>query len=119
MKPFDLKKALAGEPFMTRTGIKITEFYYFKDYKKQCKLWCVINGDLRSYHDNGIYFNINESQSDLVMIEPEQWVNVYWFSPNNNWCKGPFPSEEIAKENSLYHANYQATIKLKDSTKEN
>jgi hypothetical protein len=119
MKPFDLEKALAGEPVVTKNGQSVSQLTLFSLTKDDYCIYGVIEGRIQRWVRSGQYdVNVENHDLDLFMVQPEQWVNVYWISRNNNWCNGPYPTEEIAKQNSLHHPNYQATIKLKDSTKE-
>lgn len=118
MKPFDLEKALAGEPVVTQSGKNVTQLTQFSLVNTEYSLYGVIDGKVHRWLRSGEWdFDNKNHDLDLFMDEPERWVNVYWDSRNANWCVGPFPSEEIAKENCLHHPHYQATIKLKDSTK--
>jgi hypothetical protein len=118
MKPFDLQKALAGEPVVTRSGQPVTQLTKFSFIKVEYSVYGVIDGKIHRWVRSGQYdLDVENNDLDLFMAEPEKWVNVYW-SINANWLGGPYPSEEIAKQNITDKTEYQATIKLKDSTKE-
>jgi hypothetical protein len=106
MKPFDLQKALAGEPVVTREGKKVSEFYQFKTIDSQFDLFGIINGVLHGFDKYGRYMAIEQSEYDLFMEEPERWVNVYW--------SGVYQTEADAKANmSIGSKIYQTTIKIK------
>jgi hypothetical protein len=114
MKPFDLEKALAGEPVVTREGKKVSEFYQFKTIDSQFDLFGIINGVLHGFDKYGRYMAIEQSEYDLFMEEPERWANIYWDDISLKAYIGDiiYSTEEEAKENGK-GANYRTTIKLK------
>jgi hypothetical protein len=116
MKPFDLEKALAGEPVVTRDGQKIIEIHYFKYVKTKFPLVVHIenNSSVDHYTIKGKWTDdfVNE-ELDLFMDELEKWVNVYHSKVREEaWCSRFYQSENEAKEN-IIDGNYQTTIKLK------
>jgi hypothetical protein len=107
MKPFDLQKALAGEPVVTKQGDKIIQLHYFPNLGSEFKV--IVHKEhsflVDTYKIDGSYGD-KESELDLIMSEPEQWVNVYW--------SGVYQSEADAKSNmSIGSKIYQTTIKIK------
>lgn len=81
MKPFDLEKALAGEPVVTRDGRPVKIAGYNPDADDYAKIVGWVDGDTKSWDSNGEYF-IAKSNTDLFMAEKpkvkkEGWVNVY------------------------------------------
>lgn len=106
MKPFNLEKALAGEPVVTRDGRKITDLHFFHTLTRDCKLYGVINNSLNAWTSEGRWLSTGQEQpEDLFMEEPEKWVNVYY--------SGVYKSESDAKANiSVGSKIYKNTIKL-------
>jgi hypothetical protein len=121
MKPFDLEKALAGEPVVTRDGQAVTQLTKF-DCDSEYPLCAVIDGVLITYTINGSYYTINGSYKegeqhdlDLFMAEPERWANVYWDEEKNYGFISSviYSSEAEARANIHDFQHYQTTIKLK------
>ena len=114
MKAFDLEKALAGEPVVTRDGRAVTQLHCFdvaNDYLYP--LYGVINGAIVQFRIHG-KSEVAENPYDLFMAEPERWVNVYFNNQIGNACCGIiYPSEAKAKDNISSSQYYQTTIKLK------
>jgi hypothetical protein len=79
MKTFDLTKALAGEPVVTRDGEKVTEIYYFQTSNEGRKLVSVIGGKTYSHFEDGTISKFNEVNYDLFMAPKVKtfYVNVY------------------------------------------
>ena len=122
MKPFNLEKALAGEPVVTRDGNPVTQLIKFEAIVEDgYLLYGVVNNKIRNFLESGKYDKTFESHSlDLFMAEPERWVNVYFNERINKFWKSTFyNSEKFAKEVADGNAYYQATIKIKDSKDEN
>ena len=81
MKPFDLEKALAGEPVVTRDGYRVTDIHLFSGAITNWKVIAHIenNSSVYSFTIDGKYSdNDAGSDYDLFMYEPERWVNIYW-----------------------------------------
>lgn len=115
-KPFDLNKALAGEPVVTRDGREVRELHRFKTANRGYELVGLVDGNLRSWFKSGAFTHDGISQEDLFMKAPllEIWVNIYQ-EGDSIWVGTPFPSEEAAnsaKGNSTYTMFYIKTIKI-------
>jgi hypothetical protein len=92
MKPFDLEKALAGEPVVTRTGMVVKELIRFKTLN-DWSVFAVVGNCVIQCNDNGQYSDCEHNSLDLFMAEKpkvkkEGWVNVY--SAGN--MKNEFPA---------------------------
>lgn len=114
MKPFDLEKALAGEPVVTIDGKKIMQLHYFPNIKSIFKVMAHIeNGfGVDTFTIDGKYSD-DESIMDLFMAEPERWVNVYYSKAQDNvWASQFYESESEAKEHIISTSSYQTTIKI-------
>jgi hypothetical protein len=103
MKPFNLDKALAGEPVVTRDGRKVLDLYHFKDVKTKFSLVVFISGNssVDHYTIHGTWTEDFENQElDLFMFEPETWINVYYSKVQDKiWNSVKYNSEKEAKEN--------------------
>ncbi|MCE5180581.1 MAG: hypothetical protein LLG15_02150 [Betaproteobacteria bacterium] len=53
MKPFNLEKALAGEPVVTRDGIPVTDFHYFEREKSVFKVCALVDGIVERFTADG------------------------------------------------------------------
>jgi hypothetical protein len=65
-KPFDLERALAGDPVVTRYGEPVTQITKFDIYGTHV-LRGVLEGQLVSWCDNGRYYSSGEGHCDLFM----------------------------------------------------
>jgi hypothetical protein len=79
MKPFDLQKALAGEPVVTYQGLEVTEIVYFKTCATPHQVQYVAGGfiysvDIQGKSQKGLTY------TNLFMKESEMFVNVYLLS---------------------------------------
>jgi hypothetical protein len=77
-KPFDLERALAGDPVVTRHGKSVTQLKKF-DIRGRCVLLGVFDGQLASWLENGCYYSSGEWPYDLFMAPKKRtvWVNLY------------------------------------------
>jgi len=117
MKPFNLEKALAGEPVVTRDGRKIIDLYHFKDVKTKFSLVVLIenNSSVDHYTTKGTWTEDFENQElDLFMAEPETWINVYYSKVQDKiWNSVKYNSEEEAKENIVTTmSSYLTTVQI-------
>ena len=79
MKPFDLKKALAGAQVVTRNGQTVSELHHFKTIDGEYKLGVVLAGDLINCTESGKYLIGRDNDYDLFMgqVKRSGWVNIY------------------------------------------
>jgi len=123
MKPFDLEKALAGEPVVTRDGRKVTQLHMFNcDECLIYPLYGVVFENLEKWKRDGKYNIREESQNDLFMAEKEMccWVNVYQNGYHKNYLfvGDSYGSKKTALENiqnitNIEKHKYIKTIKIK------
>lgn len=74
--PFDLEKALAGHPLVTKDGLRVKEFSVSPDVDFPFSA-TYENRDTSSYTHKGTYFIDEISQKDLLLLlsdEPEEPV---------------------------------------------
>jgi hypothetical protein len=99
MKPFNLERALAGEPVVTRDGRPVKIAGYNLEADNDCKVAFWIGRCVHSCTDSGIYnpSRNRESNFDLFMAatERKEWIVRCVFG-DAVWCEGPFPTEEAA-----------------------
>jgi hypothetical protein len=77
-KPFDLERALAGDPVVTRYGKPVTQLTKFDIYGTHV-LRGVLDGQLVGWLENGCYYASGEWPCDLFMAPKKRtvWVNLY------------------------------------------
>jgi len=112
LKPFNLEKALAGEPVVTRDGRKVTEIIHFKTaFNTLQNTVAVIDGHFYSFYENGKCMSQWDSEFDLFMapkiIKKSGWLNVY---PNNMVGYNVHPTKESADINKCDISNRVACI---------
>ena len=77
-KPFDLKRALAGDKVVTDGGLEITEIQYFKTLLSDYPIFAVVSGEIQRFSISGDWYHHN---SRLLMAPRtkrfEAWVSVY------------------------------------------
>ena len=81
MKPFDLQKALDGEPVVMRDGRKVTQLHVFMDVDDKYCVAGVVNGRVHAWTKGGSFCS-HQHDFDLFMAEKkkvkrEAWVNMY------------------------------------------
>lgn len=108
MKPFDLEKALAGEPVVTRDGRKVQQFKHFHSLtdranRTEC-IGAVLDGSVREWNLKGEYrsnYLEDTSKYDLFMAPKQRtaWVNVYKQESGSLIAAAvPYTSEQAAKD---------------------
>jgi len=114
MEPFNLERALAGEPVVTRDGRKVTQIHVF-DVSEKYKVYGVVSDKYITCWDiNGNYTHgLEESNHDLFMKPKviEGWINVYQ-EGDSIWTSCAHESEERAKQTIGKFATYIKTIKI-------
>jgi hypothetical protein len=97
MKPFNLERALAGDPVITRDGRPVTQLTLFTNTKTY-PLVGVVEGVIKAWKTNGKYFNGQEWSYDLFMppVKREGWIIVR--SPDENGIRKTsdmYPSPDV------------------------
>jgi hypothetical protein len=117
MEKFNLERALAGEPVITRDGRKVTQLVKFDSPEAIYPLVGVVDGDSKSWTINGKYSIINGDTpmgADLFMKPKENaiWVNIYKDEYGKLYTGGiDYNSEELAKTSADFKY-YLRTIKI-------
>jgi hypothetical protein len=115
MEKFNLERALAGDPVITRNGKEVTQLAKFNIQRdKQCLIG-VLNHELERWTVDGNYFlSETESEQDLFMKPKENaiWINVYKKKDGFLYTTGvDYINEESAKA-SIDKIGYLKTIKI-------
>jgi hypothetical protein len=82
MKPFDLQRAIAGDPVVTRDGRRAKFVAHVPESKRGCTTIAFVEGDgaVRLYYDNGSFCYDNSiSEHDLQMAPKKKtaYVNLW------------------------------------------
>lgn len=115
MKPFDLEKAKAGKPVVTRDG-RPARIICWDRKKTDYSIVALIgdNEEISSFTTNGSYSHCGEDPKDLFMAteKKEGWVNIYSNSIVDRRHIGCiYPSKEKAFA-GRYIDGYIATTKV-------
>lgn len=79
MKPFNLERALSGDPVVTRDGRKVAQIVAFKNILENYQsVVAVVDGIIHRYMSNGRFFKTNETLVDLFMAEEEKAEGKWW-----------------------------------------
>jgi hypothetical protein len=81
MKPFDLQKALAGDPVVTRDGRPVKIAAYNPDAYPFAEIIGWVDKSPKPWHSNGKILLDKDHDVDLFMatktVKKEGWVNIY------------------------------------------
>jgi hypothetical protein len=118
MIAFNLERALAGEPVITRNGDEVYELVKF-DSLKNYPIVGVIGNLLYRWTIDGKEFSHHSGKSSLdLFMKPKEnalWVNVYKDNGTGELILGSsFKSEALARmvSTQLEHSEYIKTIKI-------
>ncbi len=113
MKPFNLQKALAGEPVITREGKQVTEIHHFKTRNDKFNVIAIIDGYYRTFDESGNY-SLTDNSNDLFMKSQivEYWVNVYKREEKLRVGASHLSQEDAIDNISHAFGTYIKTIKL-------
>ena len=101
MKPFNLEKALAGEPVVTREGIPATDFHYYEGERSVFNICALVDGRVGRFTADG--YSHTDNMSDLFMAPAKRtmWGIMYrdCADDNGKLYLHPFiyPTEENAR----------------------
>lgn len=88
MKPFDLEKALAGEPVVTRDGRQVKVAGVNHDAKTLYKIVGWLDGTTAGWCIDGKNLPYGEDPNDLFMatktVKKEGWVHIWKNSKNTH-----------------------------------
>lgn len=115
LEPFNLERALAGEPVCTRDGREVKQLTYFKESDELFPIYGILDGELHCWNTNGSFNNFPIfSKEDLFMKSKvvEAFFNVYlsdgqvWVGINN------YLTLEDAVNNGRDNEYYIKTIRV-------
>ena len=115
MKPFNLERALAGDPVVTRSGSKVQRIVHWPEVTADhCRVVALVDGSVQTFHEDGIFFPISDAttyrQTDLatyrqmdLMMAPRKrtvWVNLYRADYEDGKCSfgGAHKTEQLADD---------------------
>lgn len=101
-EPFDLARAMAGEPIVTRDGRKAKFVGYVPEFSPERQIAVAIDGasGFDEYYKDGRYFH-DAGPNDLFMApKPKRtvWVNVWGVKNCQNFATSAHESKERATE---------------------
>lgn len=105
MKPFDLQKAMAGEPVVTRDGREVLDLHYFKEAGDdgQCIAYHAKDSPLRATYISGNCFkNGDHSDGDLFMAPKTEKLTIYVSKHKN--AEGLYQTSYAIPEGTLVRA---------------
>jgi hypothetical protein len=98
MKPFDLQKALAGDPVVTRDGRPVKIAGYNEDAHEDVVLCGWVAGNAHQWYKDGSCEY--EEYLDLFMAptERKEWVVRYYsLTQSKHFISGPFSDKRLAE----------------------
>ncbi len=107
MKPFNLERAIAGDPLVTRDGREVKEFHYFSHASATLEpVRAVVGGSVYGYEPDGSYLSKGHVHChDLFMASKSRtfYVNIYEerLASYKGNKSGAFDSEEEARSNAV------------------
>ena len=77
MKPFNLERALAGDPVVTKAGEPVEQLHKFDTIDMKC-IFGVVEGEVYSWRIGGEFYEEGESDKDLFMATKKcsGWINI-------------------------------------------
>ena len=80
MKPFNLKEAIDGATIVTRSGIEVTDWKFFRDAIPEDRLFANINGNVHRYEESGRHIDENFNRGvnnplDLMLNAETKRIN--------------------------------------------
>ena len=115
MKPFDLERALAGDPVVTRDGEPVTQLHVFEGIEGYC-LFGVVDAAVRTWLIGGYRnYGLNSSE-DLFMAPKTQkrwtvvWINKSGMGDIGDTHNSIEMAEEETKSFRYGHKGYIVPI---------
>lgn len=97
MKPFDLEKAMAGEPICCQDGHEAKFIAYVPEAMDSRQVVALINRIVYTFSVDGQYLTNDESAMDLFMASKKTKVWVNFYDDGSCFC---FDSKEGAENHS-------------------
>ena len=120
MKEFNLERALAGDPVVTRKNVPVTEVIKVSTITEPYNVLAVINGAAVFVNEKGVFSEGDADVWDLFMapVKKQEWANIYKsdISPATKYIIGmTYESDKLAKESLVNLAgNYINTVLIRE-----
>lgn len=104
MKPFDLERALAGDPVITRGGEEVDEIFFSEKSGVHHPVLAHIKGHFgfKAFYKDGRHCGeqVREGKYDLFMAPKitRMWINIYRDCHGNYYSGHPINTTEEAEE---------------------
>lgn len=115
MRPFNLERALAGDPVVTRDGDSVGHIMLVPDiYNLSCPVLFVTEYGSWNVRKDGRLYSNKESSLDLFMgpVKKEGWVNLYSSFKGGVYTGRIYGTKEEAIKNKCNSTSSLATTKL-------
>lgn len=112
MKPFDLEKAKAGAPIITRSGLTDFKFVAHEPEAIESSRLIILRkstGGIHAYPENGVFLHEAPSELDLFMAEEPPVVKWLWATKHGFSMTRCFYSEEEALQNPEFPVKLEWT----------
>lgn len=120
MKKFDLERALAGDPVITRDGRKVLQLVYFSMAEKESKILALleIGGSPASFFKDGKYIAGEEHDVDLFMAHKTKklWIAISKEADEKNHrkCSHAFSSIEECKRYGFREGHHYVEVEIEE-----
>lgn len=113
LEPFDLERALAGEPVCTREGREVTQVTLF-NADTNYPVFGVVSDSIVTWNKEGVYQENSKTHLDLFMKPKiaEMFYNVYFSDGEVSVGTMGYRSEDAAKKGRNQYKHYVKTIKV-------
>lgn len=114
MKPFNLERALAGDPVVTQSGIKVAKLHLVpEEFDAYAPLHVLLeNGETFSVHRNGSPVGVRTDKLYMESVKKKMWANIYK-DPDVSYGAGDiYATEEIARHSKNPRRPYVATVPI-------
>jgi hypothetical protein len=119
MEKFNLERALAGEPVITRDGREVTRLVKFEADREGYPLMGVLDENVRSWTIDGRFATFSENSPKDLFMKPKEnaiWVNVYKREDGSLYIGGIYNNEQEAQNTKFTtFSNYIKTVKITES----
>jgi hypothetical protein len=116
LEKFDLERALAGEPVITRDSKEVTQLTLFKVKNTSYPLHGVLDNLLYKWTEDGKFFSGGENHEADLFMKPkivEKFYNVYYNKEQNYLLlAGTYETKAEAKEIGKTADHYVKTIRV-------
>lgn len=97
MKPFDLEKALAGEPVVTRGGLPVTQLVNFDTKETGC-IYGVCEGFVYCWDTRGSFVKAGDHTFDLFMAPKTVTLHINVYIDDGLYNTFAYPYKDLAEE---------------------